>query len=188
MGGAAAGPVGLPRRRVAPGGQRCWGWDDPWRRASRAGCCRWRRSQPSAAVVAAAVAVARTRPPRRTASRETSSTWTPGVFEPPSDFAALCASPRSGTDPYTEQPYPDRQGTTTDENNWLRSWTHELYLWYDEVQDENPALYTTPDYFQLMKTMETTSSGAPKDRFHFTYPTSVWESLSRVGRGGRLRS
>jgi carboxyl-terminal processing protease len=110
-----------------------------------------------------------------------SSTWTPGVYEAAADFAALCASPRSGTDPYTDQPYPDRQGTTTDENNWLRSWTHQLYLWYDEVQDENPALYTTPDYFQLMKTMETTSSGDPVDRFHFTYPTSVWESLSQSG-------
>lgn len=109
------------------------------------------------------------------------STWTAGVFDPPDNFAALCATPRTGTDPYTEQPYPDRQGTTLDENNWLRSWTHELYLWYDEVQDVNPALYTTPDYFQLMKTTQTTSSGAPKDRFHFTYPTSVWEALSESG-------
>jgi carboxyl-terminal processing protease len=109
------------------------------------------------------------------------SSWIPGVFDPPADFAALCATPRTGTDPYTEQPYPDRQGSTLDENNWLRSWTHELYLWYDEVQDANPALYTTPDYFQLMKTTETTSSGAPKDRFHFTYPTSVWEALSQSG-------
>ncbi|MGH8290182.1 MAG: S41 family peptidase [Steroidobacteraceae bacterium] len=109
------------------------------------------------------------------------STWTPGVFEPASSFAALCANPRSGTDPYTHEAYPDKPGTSTDENNWLRSWTHELYLWYDEVQDANPALSTTPDYFQLMKTTETTSSGAPKDRFHFTYPTSVWESLSQSG-------
>ncbi|HTX05155.1 MAG TPA: S41 family peptidase [Steroidobacteraceae bacterium] len=110
-----------------------------------------------------------------------STGWTPGVFEPASSFAALCANPRSGTDPYTHEAYPDKQGTSTDENNWLRSWTHELYLWYDEVQDVNPALYTTPDYFQLMKTTETTASGAPKDRFHFTYPTSVWESLSQSG-------
>jgi carboxyl-terminal processing protease len=109
-------------------------------------------------------------------------TWTPGVFEPPSSFAALCATPRTGTDPYNNnQPYPDRQGTTTDENNWLRSWTHQLYLWYDEVQDVNPALYTTPAYFQLMKTTATTPTGAPKDRFHFTYPTSVWEALSQSG-------
>jgi len=109
------------------------------------------------------------------------STWTPGVFQPPAKFAALCESPRSGTDPFTGQPYPDVQGTTTDENNWLRSWTHQLYLWYDEVQDVDPASYTTPDYFQLMKTTETTSSGAPKDRFHFTYATSVWEALSEQG-------
>ena len=76
---------------------------------------------------------------------------------------------------------PTCQGTTLDENNWLRSWTHELYLWYDEVQDVDPSLYTTPQYFQLMKTTQTTSSGAPKDRFHFTYPTSVWESLEQAG-------
>lgn len=109
------------------------------------------------------------------------TTWTQGVFEPASKFAALCANPRTGTDPTTGQPYPDVQGTTEDENNWLRSWTHQLYLWYDEVQDVNPASYSTADYFQLMKTTETTSTGAPKDRFHFTYPTSVWESLSQSG-------
>lgn len=111
-----------------------------------------------------------------------SNTWTAGVFQPASKYAALCASPRTGTDPYNNgKPYPDQQGSATDENNWLRSWTHQLYLWYDEVQDVNPALYTTQNYFQLMKTTQTTSSGAPKDRFHFTYPTSVWESLSQAG-------
>jgi len=110
-----------------------------------------------------------------------STTWTAGVFEPAANFAALCASPRTGTDPTTGKPYPDVQGTTEDENNWLRSWTHELYFWYDEVQDVDPASYSTADYFQLMKTTETTSTGAPKDRFHFTYPTSVWESLSESG-------
>ena len=110
------------------------------------------------------------------------SSYTPGVFQPSSKFAALCQSPRSGTDPYNNnRPYPDMQGTTTDENNWLRSWTHELYLWYDEVKDADPSLSTTPQYFQLMKTMETTASGAPKDRFHFTYATSVWEQLSGAG-------
>jgi C-terminal processing protease CtpA/Prc len=109
------------------------------------------------------------------------STYTPGVFQASSKFAALCESPRSGTDPYTRQAYPDVQGTTTDENNWLRSWTHELYLWYDEVQDADPSQSTTAQYFQLMMTKETTASGAPKDRFHFTYPTSVWEQLSGEG-------
>lgn len=109
------------------------------------------------------------------------NTWTAGVFQPSANFAALCQSPRSGNDPITGKPYPDKPGSTVDENNWLRSWTHELYLWYDEVTDVDPSLYTTPDYFQQMKTMATTSSGAPKDRFHFTYPSSTWESLSQAG-------
>jgi len=109
------------------------------------------------------------------------TSWIPGIFQPSSRYQALCASPRTGTDPITAQPYPDRPGSTLDENNWLRSWTHELYLWYEEVQDVDPSLYTTSQYFQLMKTMQTTSSGSPKDRFHFTYPTSKWESLSQAG-------
>ncbi|HEX5208395.1 MAG TPA: S41 family peptidase [Steroidobacteraceae bacterium] len=100
--------------------------------------------------------------------------FTPGVFQPSSKFQALCAAPRSGTS--------DRPGSTLDENNWLRSWTHELYFWYDEVKDADPSLTsTTAQYFQLMKTTQTTASGAPKDRFHFTYPTSVWDALSQQG-------
>jgi hypothetical protein len=85
----------------------------------------------------------------------------------------MCAAPRSGTS--------DRKGTATDENNWLRSWTHELYLWYGEVTDRDPALYATDDYFDLLKTAAVTPSGQPKDKFHFTYDTAVWESLSQGG-------
>lgn len=107
----------------------------------------------------------------------TSSDWTPGVYQPSSHYQAQCAAPRSGDDPYTHQPYPDTQGTVTDQNNWLRSWTHELYYWYDEVEDVDPSLYSTVDYFNLMKTTETDADGAPKDRFHFSYPTSQWEGL-----------
>jgi C-terminal processing protease CtpA/Prc len=109
------------------------------------------------------------------------STFTPGVFQPSSKYAGLCASPRSGNDPITGQVFPDRPGSTLDENNWLRSWTHELYFWYDEVQDADPSLSATPDYFQLMMTKETTPSGAPKDRFHFSYATSFWETLEQSG-------
>jgi hypothetical protein len=85
----------------------------------------------------------------------------------------MCAAPRSGTS--------DRKGTATDENNWLRSWTHELYLWYGEVTDRDPAQYATDDYFDLLKTAAVTPSGQPKDKFHFTYDTAVWESLSQGG-------
>ena len=110
------------------------------------------------------------------------STWTAGVFQPSSHFAALCQNPRSGNDPGTGTAYPDAQGTTLDENNWLRSWSNELYLWFSEITDVDPGSYsTTAAYFDVLKTMATTSTGAPKDRFHFTYATSVWEQLSQSG-------
>src|SRR5689334_8618739 len=59
-----------------------------------------------------------------------SGTWTAGVFQPSSSFINKCSAPRTGTDSITGQPFPDTLGTTTDENNFLRSWTNELYLWY----------------------------------------------------------
>jgi len=105
------------------------------------------------------------------------------VFPASSTFAGKCANPRTGTDPYNgNQPYPDVAGTTTDENNFLRSWTNELYLWYSEVPDLDPSAYSsTLDYFPLLKTSATTASGAAKDRFHFTEPTATWEQLSQSG-------
>src|SRR6266850_3859970 len=90
------------------------------------------------------------------------SAWTPGVFMPSGNFAVQC-------------------GTTLTENNWLRSWTNELYLWYDEVVDRDPVLSTTPAYFNLLKTTATTPSGNPKDKFHFTYDTAAWLGLSQSG-------
>lgn len=79
-------------------------------------------------------------------------------------------------------PYRDVQGTSTDENNWLRSWTNDFYLWYREVPDQNPANFATPAYFELLKTAATTPSGQPKDKFHFTYSTSNWIALSQSGQ------
>jgi carboxyl-terminal processing protease len=112
----------------------------------------------------------------------TTPSWTAGVFPPSSTFEAQCASPRTGTDPATGRAYPDVAGSTVTENGWLRSWTHEYYLWYQEVPDLDPASYSsTADYFNLLKTTATTSSGRPKDRFHFTYPTTEWEQLSQSG-------
>jgi carboxyl-terminal processing protease len=111
----------------------------------------------------------------------TGTTYVPGQYLAASKFAAQCASPRSGTDPVTQVPYPDVQGTAIDENNYLRSWTHQLYLWFDQVPDLDPSLYTTVAYFPLLKTSATSPSGAPVDKFHFTYATSTWESLSVQG-------
>ena len=101
-------------------------------------------------------------------------TVTPGVFPPASDFAALCSTPRTGA-------FPDRPGTFVDENNWLRSWSNDVYLWYDEITDVDPVLLPTPQYFQRMKTFAVTPSGADRDRFHFTYPTEQWRQLAQSG-------
>ena len=87
--------------------------------------------------------------------------WQPGVFLDDSTFAARCQSPRSGIDPATNSPYPDVQGITTDENNFLRSFSNNTYLWYDEITDRDPSLYNDPlAYFDLLKTTDTTPSGA----------------------------
>ncbi len=107
--------------------------------------------------------------------------WAPGVFPASVTFANRCAVPRTGIDPLTGVRYPDVQGSTLTENDFLRSWTNELYLWYSEVPDLDPALYATPAYFNLLKTSATTPSGSAKDKFHFTYPTAQWEALSQSG-------
>ena len=107
--------------------------------------------------------------------------WVAGVFEPESDFVAQCANPRSGIDPATGGPYPDTQGSTLTQNDWLRSWSNDLYLWYNEIVDRDPSLYSTPNYFDLLKTTAMTASNRPKDRFHFTMATSDWEALSQSG-------
>ena len=110
------------------------------------------------------------------------SSWTPGVFLPSSSFAAQCSAPRSGIDPETAQPYPDLQGSVLDENNFLRSWSDETYLWYDEIADQDPAGFNDPlVYFDDLRTFATTPSGADKDKFHFTYATDEWVELSQSG-------
>jgi hypothetical protein len=110
-----------------------------------------------------------------------SAGWTPGVFLDADTFFARCAAPRSGINPATGNPYPDIQGMTLDENNFLRSFSNDTYLWYDEITDRDPGLYTTPAYFDLLRTEATTTSGQPKDKFHFTYPSDEWFELSQSG-------
>lgn len=109
------------------------------------------------------------------------SGWTPGVFLDADTFRAQCVSPRSGTNPQTGQPWPDVAGTRTDENNFLRSYSNDTYLWYDEIVDRDPSQFATLEYFHLLKTEATTPSGADKDRFHFTIPTDEWIALSQSG-------
>jgi len=109
------------------------------------------------------------------------SGWTPGVFLDAGTFFAMCAAPRSGINPATGQPFPDIQGTTLDENNFLRSYSDDTYLWYNEITDRDPGLFATPEYFDLLKTEATTASGQLKDKFHFTIPSDEWFQLSQSG-------
>ncbi len=102
------------------------------------------------------------------------SGWAPGQFLPSDSFKGMCENPRPGT--------ADIQGTIVDENNFLRSYSDETYLWYDEIVDRDPSGFDDPlAYFDVLKTTATTQSGAPKDRFHFTMSTEEWEQLSQSG-------
>ncbi|MEE9348381.1 MAG: S41 family peptidase [Robiginitomaculum sp.] len=114
----------------------------------------------------------------------TGPTWTAGQFKPQADFANKCAAPRAGT--------ADTAGSTKEENFWLRSWSDETYLWYNEITDQNPASFTNRlTYFKTLKTAATTASGAAKDKFHFSRNTADYDlavaSGASAGYGARFR-
>ncbi|WP_444958591.1 S41 family peptidase [Microbulbifer sp. ZKSA002] len=109
-------------------------------------------------------------------------TWEKGNFLPVSTYASRCVAPRSGTDPATGSAYADVAGTREDENNWLRSMSNELYLWYDEIEDQDPASFDDSlAYFDELKTFALTPSGQEKDRFHYTVPSNEWYSQTESG-------
>jgi hypothetical protein len=115
------------------------------------------------------------------APAQPTSGWVENVFDPASNFESLCASPRMGIDPYSGLLFDDQPGTVLDENFWLRSWSNDLYLWYDEIVDQDPGLFATADYFQVLKSFATTASGNPKDKFHFTWDTASYQALAQSG-------
>lgn len=118
-------------------------------------------------------------PPTGGGGGSTSPTWTAGVFQPASDFKDRCEVPRTGVD-LEGNPFPDRSGSTTLENFWLRSWTNETYLWNDEVVDRDPRLFDDRiEYFDLLRTTEVTASGEDKDDFHFSQPTEEFQEQRR---------
>ena len=102
--------------------------------------------------------------------------WVAGQYESANTFKNRCVNPRSNSD------YQDLVGTVTDENNWIRSWSHDTYLWYQELPDINPATINDPiDYFERMKTTAKTPSGRDKDQFHFTWDTEQYNLLAESG-------
>ncbi|MFL6672118.1 MAG: S41 family peptidase [Massilia sp.] len=94
----------------------------------------------------------------------------------------VCAAPRTGLDT-DGKPFPDRQGTLLDELKFLRGWANDYYLWYSEIPTTyHMADFTSAlDYFKVLKTPVLTASGAPKDKYHFTYPSAEWEALTNAG-------
>jgi len=107
--------------------------------------------------------------------------WQKGQFSPTIQFESSCAIPRGGIDPGTLLPYTDVQGQALDERNWLRSWSHDLYLWYDEIIDQNPENFQTLAYFDQLKTHAITPTGNLKDKFHFTFDTEAYRVLTQSG-------
>ena len=85
-------------------------------------------------------------------------------IQPSRNYGNLCAS--------------DPQGTIEDEKQWIRSWSHETYLWYNELPDIHPSSVSDPiTYFNKMKTSAVTASGKPKDRFHSTEKTENKQTI-----------
>lgn len=104
------------------------------------------------------------------------SGWVENQFPPASNYQDSCAAPRSGNE------FPDIQGTMTDENFWIRSFSNDTYLWYSDIVDVDPGTVADRlDYFELMKTDALTASGNAVDQFHYTYDTEEWRQLSQSG-------
>lgn len=111
----------------------------------------------------------------------TAPTWVAGQFPAESTFKDFCQIPRTGIDPFTRQPYPDKAGTSMHEKMWLRSWTNNTYLWYSEVPDNNPANFSVLAFFDQLKTTQLTDSGSLKDNFHGAEETAVYQQRTQSG-------
>ncbi|MCE9678118.1 S41 family peptidase [Shewanella sp. AS1] len=93
--------------------------------------------------------------------------WVQGEFTPYKQLANQCMA--------------SNPSYALNEKLWLRSWSNDTYLWYDEIDDVDPAPFSVLEYFAQLKTEELSPSGNPKDRFHFSMPTSEWEALNQSG-------
>lgn len=106
--------------------------------------------------------------------------WIVGQFLDDSIYKDLCAVPRTGPDSNGDT-FLDSQGTAMHEKMWLRSWTNDTYLWYNEVDDNDPSSLTVADYFSQLKTNELTASGSLKDNFHFSQSTEDYNQRTQSG-------
>ena len=106
--------------------------------------------------------------------------WIAGQFSNDSVYKNLCAVPRTGPDSNGDT-FLDSQGTSMHEKMWLRSWTNDTYLWYSEVDDNDPASFSVANYFSQLKTNERTASGSFKDNFHFSQSTEDYNQRTQSG-------
>lgn len=118
--------------------------------------------------------------------------WSAGVYKASSSFENYCAAPRAGASKITGLPFPDRKGTSVQEKNFLRSWSYETYLWFEDLPDINPNTSENPQqYFNRLISSERTASGSLKDNFHFYEPTEneeAWSAGITYGYGLNLKA
>ena len=107
-------------------------------------------------------------------------TWTSGQFLDDSTYKDFCQSPRTEPDSNGDT-FDDTQGTAMHEKMWLRSWTNDTYLWYSEVDDNDPSFFSVANYFSQLKSNELTSSGSLKDNFHFSQSTEEYNLRTQSG-------
>ncbi len=107
------------------------------------------------------------------------------------DEVAQACSP---SNPYrTDATGPVVDASLGVEKQWVRGYVDDVYLWFNEVPDVNPAdpdfsvdtsagFYTSIDnYFNALLSPMLTSSGQFKDRFSFTFPTRLWDQQINSG-------
>lgn len=76
-------------------------------------------------------------------------------------------------------PVQNQPGTQADEKGFIRAITQETYLWNSEVPAVKASDYpSVVAYFNALKTPKLLANGHPKDRFHYSYPSDVWDALS----------
>lgn len=103
-------------------------------------------------------------------SPSTTHQWIPGKFTPFNQLANQCGSDSSIVN-----------NSSMLEKLWLRSWSNETYLWYNEIVDVDPTPFTVADYFAQLKTDQLSASGTAKDQFHFSIPSPQWQQLNQSG-------
>ena len=104
---------------------------------------------------------------------------TPGFFNPPASLripAAILAEILPASASQTDS-------ATLKKRALVRSWSHESYLWYDEITMSIRRCMPPLKPLIILSCLNhrETPSGNPKDRFHFTRNTADYQAESQQG-------